>query len=143
MGNQWDGIWIYYSGFEKPHNILDNRSAIGLATLRLDGFASMDAVDEEAVLVTKPIRFSGRRLIVNVGGPPTGLGANMRVELLDSNGIVLPGFESSACEPIQGDDLRHEFHWKNGSDLKHLSGRPIRLRFLAKAGTKLYSFEFD
>ena len=40
--------------------------ATGLVTLRRDEFASMDAGSEQGVLSTRPVRFSGSRLFVNV-----------------------------------------------------------------------------
>ena len=41
------------------------KSAIGLATMRLDGFAAWEAGDETGELVTQPFRCNGDRLFVN------------------------------------------------------------------------------
>ena len=67
----------------------------GLATLRRDGFVSMDHPGDErrvsgcrrnalppGTLITRPVRFSGRHLFVNVAAPA----GELRVEVLDAGG---------------------------------------------------------
>jgi hypothetical protein len=123
---------------------------IGLAKLRLDGFASLEGYEPEGVLITRPLAFEGDRLVVNVraperpvmgamsGDPPHG---RLRVEILDAKGQPLAGFAASDCDPIGGDHLRRTVRWKGGSNLSALAGRAIRLRFLMK-NAALYSFQF-
>jgi hypothetical protein len=60
-----DELWFYYSGRSVLHNVSPNDGAIGLGTLRVDGFYSMDADDREGVLTTKPLRLEGKTLFVN------------------------------------------------------------------------------
>ena len=60
----------------------ENREAggsTGLATLRRDGFASLDAGDEEGTITTRPVMFTGKHLFVNVDAPR----GELRVEILD------------------------------------------------------------
>ena len=47
--------WLFYSGFTVPHNApaADHDGRIGLATIRLDGFCSLDATSPGYVL-TRP-----------------------------------------------------------------------------------------
>ena len=53
--------------------------AIGLASLRRDGFASMEAGDKPGRLTTRPVKFRGKHLFVNLNG-------DLRVEVLDEAG---------------------------------------------------------
>jgi len=98
--------------------------SIGIATLRRDGFASMDGPGE---LVTRPIRFKGKHLFVNING-------EIAAEVLDTNGKVL-----RSATPISGDDTKLKIRWNGEADLSTLSGKPVRLRFRVNTGS-LYSF---
>ncbi len=96
----------------------------GLAVLRRDGFASMDAGEGGGTLTTRPVSFKGRHFFVNLAG-------ELRVEALDESGKVL-----SASETVKGDKTLLAVPWKG---LEALAGRPARLRFHLRSGN-LYSF---
>ena len=49
-----------------------SKAHTGLATLRLDGFASINAGAEEGRLLTRPLGFTGRHLHVNAVVAPDG-----------------------------------------------------------------------
>jgi hypothetical protein len=98
----------------------------GLAVLRRDGFASMDAGEAGGALTTRPVQFSGKRLFVNLAAPK----GELRVEALDEKGEVL-----SQSEPVTGDRTQLAV----GLDLSRGTGKPVRLRFTLKNGS-LYSF---
>jgi hypothetical protein len=98
--------------------------SIGLATLRRDGFASMDGPGE---LLTRPIRFKGKHLFVNVNG-------EIAVEVLDDAGKVL-----RTAKPTSGDNTKLKIRWDDHADLSALSGKPVRFRFRVNQGS-LYSF---
>ena len=107
----------------------------GLAVLRRDGFASMDAPDQEGTLTTRPLRFTGRCLFVNLAAS-TGV---LRVEVLDEQGRVLPAFSREECIPVGAvDSTLLPVAWRNG-DLAALAGRPVRFRFRLRKGS-FYSF---
>ncbi|HID76337.1 MAG TPA: hypothetical protein EYP56_10120, partial [Planctomycetaceae bacterium] len=60
-----DQLYFYVSARAGiPGSRSSGRCTTGLATLRRDGFASLDAEDE-GVLTTRPVRFRGRFLFVN------------------------------------------------------------------------------
>ena len=61
-----DKLWIYYSGFANHHNTLakEHTGEIGLATLRLDGFVSLEATSEASV-ITRPVTFQGSSMTLN------------------------------------------------------------------------------
>lgn len=107
----------------------------GLATLRRDGFASMDADESGGTLTTRPVRFRGKHLFVNVDAPA----GELRVEVLDEKRQVVPPFSRENCIPVQADSTIHEVTWSNANDLTALTGRPVRFRFHLRNG-RLYSF---
>lgn len=105
-------------------------AAIGLATLRRDGFASMDGPGE---LTTRPVKFQGRYLFVNLNGVA-------RVEVLDEKGKVLRSSQS-----VSGDLTKVRVVWSDESDksalsdLSDLAGKPVKFRFHLTKGS-LYAF---
>lgn len=109
--------------------------ATGLAILRRDGFASMDAGETGGVLTTRPVTFTGKHLFVNVDCPPGAL----RVEVLDVEGRVIMPFEVAACLAVGGDSTLQAVQWTGGADLSVLARRPVRFRFHLSAGS-LYAF---
>ena len=106
--------------------------------LRTDGFMSIHAGVEEGELITKPLRFEGRRLEVNVS---TSAGGSVRVEVLDQAGRQIDGFALDDCDQFFGDDIDHVVSWNGSQKVAALSGRVIRLRFVLQEAD-LYSLRF-
>ncbi len=48
-----DQLYLYYSGYDGLHDYLPFHSAIGLAAVRKDGFASLDGEDNPGEVTTK------------------------------------------------------------------------------------------
>src|SRR6185295_13592833 len=89
-----DELYFYVSGRTgRPGNNKSGVLTTGLATLRRDGFASMDADESGGMLTTRPVRFSGKQLFVNVDDPK----GELRVEILDQSGEPVPGFNRDRC----------------------------------------------
>ncbi len=107
--------------------------------LRLDGIVSANAPYEGGELVTKPITFSGRTLVVNYATSAAGY---LRVELQDVNGKPLPGFALKDSLELFGDSVRQTITWDSNPDLKRWDGTPVRLRFVMK-DADLYSYQFQ
>ena len=144
-----DELRFYYSGRDGLHDQQGKNTGIGIATLRLDGFVSIDAYPNEhkkkrvmeepsknfpPTLLTKPLHSPGNRLVVNVDASKGFIEA----ELLDVNGYVMDGFSSEDCDTFEGDSLAHTFTWKGNSDI---GGRlPARVRFTLN-NTKLYALQ--
>ena len=133
-----DGIRIYYAGHTGRHWASyhgdTTKSGIGLATLRLDGFVSIDAEDEGA-MTTRLLVFIGDTLEVNADAA----GGEIRVAVLDEESKVIEGFSRQECTPLTTDSCRHLLQWQGQPNCRLIQARPIRLRFhLAKA--RLYSF---
>ncbi len=129
-----DELWVYYTGYDEEHDLLPYRSAIGLAKMRKDGFASLDANEVPGEVVTKRFVGVGGSLQVNYNAR----GGALRVELLDADGRVIPGYGRDDCEPLTGNTVRQVVTWK---DKKQLPTEPetVRFRFLLDRA-RLYSF---
>jgi len=108
-------------------------ASVGLATLRRDGFASMDADAKGGTLTTRPVTFNGKHLFVNVACPQ----GELLAEILDSDSNVIAPF--TACKPISVDTTLHRVEWPDAKDLSPLAGKPIRFRFHLRNGS-LYAF---
>lgn len=126
-----DKLYFYVSarGGAKGTNA-EGTCVTGLATLRRDGFASLDAEADEKSLTTRPLTFKGAHLFVNLDAP----NGSLRAEVLGAGGEVL-----ATSEPVKGDSTRAKLAWKGRADLTEFAGKPVRLRFFLKQG-KLYSF---
>ncbi len=90
---------------------------------------------EPGELVTTPVEFSGRSLVINGNAEP---GGSIRVELLNEKGKAIRGYGLKACKPLTGDQLRHEVLWK-GKDLTALQNKPVQIRFVLDKA-KLYAY---
>ncbi len=111
------------------------RNSTGLAILRRDGFASMDADSEQGVLVTRPVRFSGKYLFVNIAAEA----GELSVEVLDKGGQPIAPFSRDNCVAVSVDKTLQAVRWKDAKDLSALAGQPVRFRFYLTNGN-LYSF---
>ncbi len=108
-------------------------------TLRLDGFVSAYAPLAGGEFVTKPIRFDGGNLALNVETSGAG---GIQVEIQDLAGKPLEGYALADCPPIFCDRVQKIVRWKGrGGDVRPLSGKPVRLRFVLN-DADLYSFQF-
>jgi hypothetical protein len=108
-------------------------------SLRIDGFASIQAEYAWGELVTKPFTFSGSQLFINYS---TSAAGSILIELADENGKSLPSFSKSDCSEIIGDEIDRKVTWKNNPDLQSLNGKTVRLHFFMK-DADLYSFKFE
>jgi len=144
-----DRLYFYMSGRRGvPGSNDPGVCSTGLATLRRDGFASLtDSPDAQEApravaigrtphtVTTRPIRFSGSRMFVNVAAA----GGEVSVEVLDRDGRVIAPFSRDRCAPIAVDSTRHEVMWKDRATLAELRGETVRLRFYVTRG-HLFSF---
>ena len=101
--------------------------------LRLDGFASIHASCQAGEMLTKPLTFAGRKLLLNVSGSAVG---SVRVDVLDPAGKLL-----AVSGPVTGDSIEAEVLWRAPTDLAKLAGKPVRLRFTLR-DVDLYALRF-
>ena len=136
---QDDQLHLYASGRGGFTEESPRRLRTGLATLRRDGFASMDAGEEAGSLTTRPVLFHGTQLFVNLDAPE----GKLLVEVLGADSKVIAPFTKENCHGLSGDGTRLTVRWKNDkgaeSDLSALAGTPVRFRFSLKNGS-LYAF---
>jgi hypothetical protein len=134
-------MWFPYGGFPIRHDSkeTDWQSAIGLATIRLDGFAAWQAGDEPGELVTQRLRLNGDRLFVNADAR----GGSIVLEVLDESGKAIEGFDASSCNAITSDTLTNAddgwVHWMSRPDMSRLKDDVIQLKFKLQ-NARLYSF---
>ncbi|MYH63174.1 MAG: hypothetical protein F4148_15925 [Caldilineaceae bacterium SB0675_bin_29] len=108
-------------------------------TLRVDGFASVQAPLSGGELVTKPLTFAGNRLRVNFSASAAGI---IQVEILrDQMDESVAGFGLDDCVELLGDDIERVVRWSGGADISRLEGVPVRLRFVLR-DADLYAFQF-
>ncbi len=137
-----DELWFYYSGRTYRHaghsDLSEDRgpnfAGIGLATLRLDGFVSMDATFEPGRILTKVTELGGGELHLNVHSPF----GEVRLEILATDGIG-PGNMAldsaavkvlAASDPLTVDSVDAAVTWDSTPALPGAAlGRPVHLRF--------------
>lgn len=124
IGN--DLVYYYGSssyGKNHPPGLRLKGGGIFRARLRIDGFVSID----QGTLTTKPLHFSGDKLLVNSIGP-------VHLEVLDAENHFLGQAD------IEGDSINHPVMF-GGQSLQQIAGTgPIRLRFTLDPQAHLYSF---
>ncbi len=143
-----DTLYFYVSGRRGVPGTGDpGVCSTGLATLRRDGFASMDDGGTEprvrrvapatapGTLTTRPVRFSGRHLFVNVDSAA----GELRVEVLDREGRTIAPFSEAECTPVRADSTRAHVTWSAAADLARVAGEIVRFRFHLTRG-RLYAF---
>lgn len=131
-----DKLYFYVSGRSGIKGTkASGVSATGLAILRRDGFASMDAGDAEGTLTTRPLQFTGKHLFVNLDAPQ----GRLQVEVLDAEGNVIAPFAKENCETLTADSTLAPVQWRGLEDLSTLAGKTVRLRFHLTGGG-LYAF---
>jgi len=135
-----DELWFYYVGHVNTHAQSQSQgTAIHLAKLRLDGFASLRAGATAGSVVTKSLPVSGKSLYVNAAAQA----GTLKAELLDAaTGEVIPGYSLAKSVALKTDSVRARLQWKGVTDLSALAGKSVKLRFSVQ-NADLYSFWFD
>lgn len=114
-----DLLYFYYSGRRLTEGYWDGDAATGLATLRRDGFASLDADTDGGLVVTRPLRFSDEYLFVNVAAP----GGQLRAALSTPEGKQIEGFSLAESIPVTTDSTKIQLRWKTTDTMKALVGK--------------------
>jgi hypothetical protein len=180
-----DELWFYYTGYRHSHvmpSLLKDTgldyaqervsSALFLARLRLDGFASLRASERKGAVLTRPIVVDGPTLHINARTK----NGEILAEIRDADsGRVIPGFGigdylaspnlrfpeegertrlagpgtrrvdeqvDNDAVPFSGDQVDAVLAWRGGEDLSALQGRAVRILF-ALRNADLYSFWFS
>ena len=134
-----DQIFLYYGGVNGPHGgrkfthvERTHQPMLGLATLRRDGFVSLDAGNEEGYMLTKPLQIDGDSLHLNIDARD----GYAIVAITDDQGIPLDGYTSTQVTENAVDTCVGF-----GQPLEALKGKEVRLRFQMKQAS-LFSYWF-
>lgn len=129
-------LMVYYGACDNVHGYATKQlnCAIGLATLRKDGFVSLDAGTSGGSVSTKSLVGVSSPLHVN----HQASGGWLKVEVLDANGQIIPGYGENDCIPLQSDSVDQVVTWQTHTELP-AGVSPIRLRFIMQ-NASLYSF---
>jgi hypothetical protein len=107
-------------------------------SLRTDGFVSVNAGYRVGEIITKPLRFAGKELVINFA---TSAAGGLRIEIQDASEKPIPGYTLADAVEIIGDEIERVVSFKSGSDVARLAGQPVRLRFVMK-DADLYAIRF-
>lgn len=133
-----DRIKLFYGGFGGTHGAgKQQTAAVGLATLRKDGFASLDAGSTPGRVTTRLLAQARGGLRVNA----SLLSGWLKVEVLDREDRVLPGYGLDDCVAVTGDGVDLPVTWKTRKELPATPGE-LRLRFVFTQGS-LFSFRAE
>ena len=138
-----DELWFYYSGWDEVHVNKGNpwdakypKAAVGLATIRLDGFCSMRAGENEGWLISRREIFNTPKLTINAS---CASGGYVVAELVDRYNKVIQGFEKYNCIPYTGDSVRGELTWKSREFPNKFIDKDKKVKFYLKKAN-LYSY---
>jgi hypothetical protein len=134
-----DQHWLYYTGWPHGHMRHPYLPAIGLATLPLDRFISLEPWKDSQPgwIITKPFKLEGTVLELNADVSS----GSLAVEILDEDGNAIAGFSRNESQPLEKvDGLRLRPQWKDQPDLSSFTGRTIRLKIILSRA-KLYAFQ--
>ena len=129
-----EGTLLYYGGNDRGHNG-PRKGYFCRARLRSDGFAGVAPQDRArpAVLLTKPVTVSGRRLRITAdaagGGVRAGVAGSTQHRL-------------EACRPAAAAVTNAAVEWKGAHDLSPYLGRQVQLEFELRSAV-LYTFSFS
>lgn len=140
-----DELWFYYSGRTYRHGEYKGKDTgpgssqggirIGLATIRIDGWCSMQASFDGGRIVTVLLVLPKGEFFLNAKAD----WGQIFVEVLDLQGSVVDEMKS---EPIRSDGVCLPVKWPKGKTLAELAGKKVKLRFTLK-NALLFSWKVD
>ncbi|MCK4418146.1 MAG: hypothetical protein KAV99_08255, partial [Candidatus Latescibacteria bacterium] len=135
-----DRLLFFYSGASTKHGSKQrHRRAIGVASLRLDGWVSLEAGRIEGQIVTTVLPLNRpMQLEVNVSCPSGYFCA----EVLHAEGTPMQGYGSDLGRLEVVDVLRHRMSWGNRTVISPAADGLCRLRFTLFQGS-LFSYRWS
>ncbi len=126
-------LLFFYNGASTKHGSeKTNRRTIGMASLRKDGWVSLEAGRTEGQVMTTELPLdSPRQLEVNVSCPSGYFSA----EVLHSDGKPIEKYEQDKNYLEKVDMVRHRVKWKNSTTVAPTSEGLCRLRFTLYQGS--------
>ncbi|MBL9201665.1 MAG: hypothetical protein JNL39_14235 [Opitutaceae bacterium] len=144
MVRRGDEIWMYAYNTEEYHSggrFGPFRRAIHRTVQRLDRFVAAESpYDRAGTLVSRPLTFTGKKLVLNADTSATGF---IQVGLRRADGTAIPGFGVDDCVYVSGNELRHVVEWLGrGTDVSALAGQPVQL-VIRTRGSRLVALQFE
>jgi len=114
-------------------------TTISRLVLRRDGFVSVRAGESAGEFTTPPLKFAGRRLVLNVDTSATGL---VRIACLDGQGKPLPGYSLEEADFVHTtNEINRVVTWQGRSELPQPADGLIRLQVWLR-NADVYAFQF-
>ncbi len=138
-----DDLWLYYSGSPVSigpyHDWIDLPMESGLATIRKDGFVSLEVTEGKDSGWFTTIPLAGKSippdLEVNVEGLSRNAG-RIAVELIDARQVLATG------RVLNQDGVAVPVRWTRTRRVEHPGTGTLRLRFTLDGRARLYGFTF-
>lgn len=133
-------LYFYYFGsrhFTRDKiSFKDFRTYVGLAKLRRDGFASLDAGNTPGQLITRPLQFQGKTLFVNAVVEKDGW---VKSAILSRNSQPISEYALEDSMPLTKDTTQGQMTWNAKANIALSGDDHLRIQFQLK-NAKLYSF---
>ena len=101
---------FYFGGYDSGHKL--GTRQIGVARMPLHRFIALENTPgKRGILRTKEFRTECTQLTLNCQS------GHIRVQLLDGNGSVIPGYSFDDCDVLRGDSLSKTVKWNNKAEL--------------------------
>ncbi len=150
IGEDHLALYIRNEGFpadREPSGGHPLGGAMSRVVMRRDRIVGIEAGPEGGSICTRPLIFSGRRLLLNL--EPTGADAQLRVQILSpapgGKGPVpsaFSGYSLDDCVPLTQDELDAVVRWEGGAEVGRWAGQPVRLQVHLRS-MRLYAFQFS
>jgi len=135
-----DELFIYYASSRNPERDKDPQARwpihVGLAKLRRDGFASLNAGDRPGRILTRPLHFTGDALHVNA---EIAAGGWIKAAVFTRDSQPVSAYALDDAVPLTRGAVRSRMTWKTKPKLSPPGEDHLRLLFQLK-NAKLYSF---
>lgn len=121
-------VYLYYGGYARGHKInrFEERQ-IGLLRIKRDRYVARQAGADGGSLRTPPVVIEGDTVTLNVDASN---GGEVRVQLLDEKGNVIPGFAFDDCRTIGEDAVEAPVQWKGQASA--IRNKPVRIDIMAR-----------
>jgi hypothetical protein len=129
-----DEVFLYYAGYRWGHKF--NRFVdrqLGMVKVARDRFVARQAGPAGGRITTPVVTLAASQMTLNIDAQA----GEVRAQIVDSGGKLIPGFSFADCQPFRGDSLEARVEWKR--PLVSIKDQPIRLEFELK-NARLYGF---
>lgn len=159
--------WFYFAAINGDHGadsgymhdrVVQHQGA--LFVQKRNRYVSLRTLTTPQILITKPVKVTGRTLQLNVDGSHgevrVGIGIDKVFRIFNTDG-VLPnfmvcdnegkthleeGYTLEDCQPIHADSIEHTVQFRKGPDLDALLGKTVRL-YIKVQDADIYGFRFQ